>query len=72
MAGTRCAEYVRIDARVEQCKATAAYLRAQSEEGLAVRRGAERYEKLAQQAQQEHAAHVQSCPGCSGQTSDWT
>jgi len=72
MADTRCAEYAKIDARVEQCKATAAYLRAHSEEGLAVRRGAERYERLGEQAQHERAAHVQSCPACNGRASDWT
>ena len=72
MADTRCAECAKIEARVSQCKATAAYLRAHSGEGLAVRRGAERYEHLREQARQECAAHVRSCPACSGRTSDWT
>jgi hypothetical protein len=66
-----CTEYAKIKARMNQCKATVEYLREHSE-GLAIRRGAERYEQLSEQARQECAAHVHSCPACGGRTSDWT
>ena len=72
MADARCPEYATLDARVKQCKATAAYLRAHPEGGLATKRGAERYEQLSEHARRECAAHLQSCPACSGRTSDWT